>query len=126
MVGPARAVSTITKDRGQLPLAVEHLGEAVLWKKNPVLVVPLAPEAETSLVELATVPSLTDPKHRTIGLELLLSRIDTAIGALPLNPAGTDELRAARMPDLPITVSASDLGSDFNPAEAQRLYGGSF
>ncbi|MCM6774554.1 hypothetical protein NDR87_13540 [Nocardia sp. CDC159] len=67
------------------PLAVEHLGKALLWRTNPVLVVPLLPEAEASLVKLATAPSLADPKLRTIGLRLLLSRIEAATGALPLN-----------------------------------------
>ncbi|MGW4068947.1 hypothetical protein [Nocardia grenadensis] len=44
-----------------------------------------------------------------------------------LSLAGAEELRAARMSDLPISVSAEDLGPDFNPAdEGQRLYGGSF
>ncbi|WP_433734926.1 hypothetical protein ACQP0C_41600 (plasmid) [Nocardia sp. CA-129566] len=67
------------------PLAVEHLGKAVLWKTNPVLVVPLSQEAEASLVKLATTPSLTDPKLRTVGLKLLLNRIEAVTGALPLN-----------------------------------------
>ncbi|WP_280249210.1 hypothetical protein [Nocardia abscessus] len=67
------------------PLAVEHLGKAVLWKTNPVLVVPLSQEAEASLVKLANAPSLTDAKLRTVGLKLLLNRIEAVTGALPLN-----------------------------------------
>ncbi|MBL1080355.1 hypothetical protein JK358_38775 [Nocardia sp. 2] len=57
------------------PLAVEHLGKAVLWQVNPVLVVPLSPDAEASLVKLATTPGLTDPKLRTVGLKRDCCRI---------------------------------------------------
>ncbi len=32
------------------PLAVEHLGKAVLWKKHPALLVPLEKGAEASLI----------------------------------------------------------------------------
>ncbi|MFC8048110.1 hypothetical protein [Nocardia sp. NPDC057353] len=67
------------------PLAVEHLGKAVLWQKNPVLVVPLSPDAEASLAKLATRPTLTDPKLRTVGLKTLLGRIETVTGSLPIN-----------------------------------------
>ena len=77
------------------PLAVEHLGKALLWETNPVLVVPLLPEAEASLVRLATAPSLADPKLRTIGLKLLLSRIEAVTGPLPLNAT-----RRSRMVDI--------------------------
>ncbi|MFB7837772.1 hypothetical protein ACWIGW_44025 [Nocardia brasiliensis] len=66
------------------PLAVEHLGKAVLWQKNPVLVVPLTADAEASLVKLATTPSISDPKLRTVGLKLLLTRLEAVVGTLPL------------------------------------------
>lgn len=67
------------------PLAVEHLGKAVLWHKNPVLVVPLTPESEASLVKLATSPSLADPKLRTVGLKMLLTRVEAVTGSLPIS-----------------------------------------
>lgn len=31
------------------PLGVEHLGKAVLWRANPVLLLPLSSDAEASL-----------------------------------------------------------------------------
>ncbi|MEU7839976.1 hypothetical protein AB0B39_03295 [Micromonospora sp. NPDC049114] len=62
------------------PLAVEHLGKAALWQKNPVLVVPLAPEHEASLLSLATQPDLASPKLRTIGLSIVLRRLDQLLG----------------------------------------------
>ncbi|MFB8005123.1 hypothetical protein [Nocardia sp. NPDC056000] len=77
------------------PLAVEHLGKAVLWQENPVLLVPFLPEAEASLVKLATAPSLAEPKLRTVGLKLLLGRLEAVIGALPL-----DAKRRNRMVDV--------------------------
>jgi hypothetical protein len=49
------------------PLAVEHLGKAALWRENPVLVIPLSPDAEASLFSLATQPDLASPKLRTVG-----------------------------------------------------------
>ncbi|MEU2257704.1 hypothetical protein [Nocardia xishanensis] len=64
------------------PLAVEHLGKAVLWKKNPVLVVPLTSNAEASLLNLATAPNLADPKLRTVGLAELWTRLETVIGPI--------------------------------------------
>ena len=67
------------------PLAVEHLGKAVLWKINPVLVVPLSQDSEQSLMGLATKPDLADPRLRTIGLSALLRRLDQVMGALPID-----------------------------------------
>jgi hypothetical protein len=67
------------------PLAVEHLGKAVLWKENPVLVVPLLPEAEAALMSLATNPDLASPKLRTVGLAILLRRIERLLGGLPID-----------------------------------------
>ena len=66
------------------PLAVEHLGKAVLWRTNPVLVVPLSADAEASLFSLATQPDLTSPRLRTVGLKILLSRLDQLLGGLPV------------------------------------------
>nr|WP_271209957.1 hypothetical protein [Rhodococcus wratislaviensis]GLK34828.1 hypothetical protein GCM10017611_16770 [Rhodococcus wratislaviensis] len=67
------------------PLAVEHLGKAVLWKENPVLVVPLTAEAESTLFGLATDPKLADPKLRTVGLAILLRRLESLLGGLPID-----------------------------------------
>jgi hypothetical protein len=74
------------------PLAVEHLGKAVLWASNPVLLVPLAPDAEGSLFELSTKPDLSSPKLRTIGLKIVLSRVEKLLGGLPI-----DQKRRARI-----------------------------
>lgn len=69
------------------PLAVEHLGKAVLWRQNPVLLVPLTQDAEPSLISLATKPSLSSPKLRTVGLAALLRRLERLLGALPVDAA---------------------------------------
>lgn len=58
------------------PLGVEHLGKAVLWHINPVLLIPLRDNAERSLMALALRPDLSDSKLRTIGLETVLKRLD--------------------------------------------------
>lgn len=67
------------------PLAVEHLGKAVLWRRNPVLLVPLTQDAEPALVVLATKPDLASPKLRTVGLALLLGRLERILGTLPVD-----------------------------------------
>jgi hypothetical protein len=67
------------------PLAVEHLGKAVLWSENPVLVVPLTADSENTLFGLATKPNLADPKLRTVGLSLLLKRLEALLGGLPID-----------------------------------------
>lgn len=67
------------------PIAVEHLGKAVLWEANPVLLVPLAQDAESSLIVLATKPSLVAPKLRTVGLAVLLTRLEKVLGVLPVD-----------------------------------------
>lgn len=74
------------------PLAVEHLGKAVLWKINPVLVVPLSQEAEYSLLSLATKPDLADPRLRTIGLAVLLRRLEQVMGVIPLDKKKRDRM----------------------------------
>ncbi|WP_157108704.1 hypothetical protein [Aldersonia kunmingensis] len=78
------------------PLAVEHLGKAVLWSANPVLVVPLSQEAEANLVKLAIAPSLDDSKLRTVGLKLLLSRVEALIGPLPLDKSRRNRMVEVR------------------------------
>lgn len=77
------------------PLAVEHLGKAVLWRQNPVLVVPLMESAEATLMILATKPELASPKLRTVGLMNLLRRLDQLLGGLPI-----DRARRIRMIDI--------------------------
>ncbi|MDT7621646.1 MAG: hypothetical protein QOF99_2547 [Pseudonocardiales bacterium] len=67
------------------PLAVEHLGKAVLWAKNPVLLVPLTADSEGSLLELASNPDLTSPRLRTIGLNLVLGRLEKILDGLPVD-----------------------------------------
>ncbi|MGK5442152.1 hypothetical protein ACSNN7_10070 [Micromonospora sp. URMC 105] len=66
------------------PLAVEHLGKAVLWRTNPVLVVPLSQDAEASLFSLATQPDLAYSKLRTVGLAVLLRRLEPMVN-LPID-----------------------------------------
>src|SRR3546814_7558120 len=59
----------------QAPMAVEHLGKAVLWHKNPVLLVQLDEKDESSLFSLATNSHL-GPAIRTITLRAVLNRTD--------------------------------------------------
>ncbi len=77
------------------PLAVEHLGKAVLWQTNPVLLLPLQSGAEPALLALATEPRIADPKLRTIGLGILLTRLRSLLGSLPIN-----ENRCKRVADV--------------------------
>lgn len=70
------------------PLALEHLGKAVLWRVNPVLLVPLTPDSEQSLLGLATKPDITDPRLRTIGLALLLRRLELVTSGVALLEKG--------------------------------------
>lgn len=68
------------------PLAVELLGKAVLWNTNPVLIVPLSDGHDDILHNLATKPRLSDPKLKTVGLAVLLRRLDKVLsGGLSLD-----------------------------------------
>lgn len=78
------------------PLAVEHLGKAVLWDANPVLLVPLNQDAEASLIVLATKPSLVAPKLRTVGMAVLLARLEKMLGTLPVDAARRKRLIDSR------------------------------
>jgi hypothetical protein len=77
------------------PLAVEHLGKAVLWRKNRALLVPLTPDAEQSLMSLAIKPEVASPKLRTIGLSAVLRRAEHMLGGLPI-----DAKRRSRMVEI--------------------------
>lgn len=78
-----------------LPLAVEHLGKkGRRWNSNPALLVPLSQDSEASLFILIKRPDLSSPKLRTIGLKLVLGRLDTLLGGLPL-----DQKQRSRMVD---------------------------
>jgi hypothetical protein len=68
------------------PLAVEHLGTAALWRAKPVLLVPLSADAENALFSLAMQPDIASPKLRTVGLAILLKRLEKLLGGLPINP----------------------------------------
>lgn len=70
------------------PISVEHLGKAVLWSRNPALLVPLSNSAEQSLLILTSRPNIANPKLRTIGLGILLDRLERILGSSPL---ATDE-----------------------------------
>lgn len=72
------------------PIAVEHLGKATLWSRNPVLLVPLTSNSEASLHILATKPSIANSKLRTIGLGVLLERLERSVSSFPLS---TEEKR---------------------------------
>lgn len=67
------------------PLAVEHLGKAVLWRKNPVLLVPLERTAEKSLVRLAIKADISDMGLKTVSLNTLLDRLELVLGTLPVD-----------------------------------------
>ena len=66
------------------PMAVEHLGKAALWNRNPVLLVRLDPNEEASLMALATAPNLAAKALRTVGLKLLLTRVEKVLGGAPV------------------------------------------
>ena len=68
------------------PVAVEHLGKAALWHRNPVLLAPLEKVHLDTFVRLATEPNLGDSTLRTIGLTDVLSRLTAVYGtALPIS-----------------------------------------
>lgn len=66
------------------PMAVEHLGKAMLWRQNPVLLAPLGENAENHLFTLATDPQLSDPRLRTIGLDAVLRRVVRLVDPFPV------------------------------------------
>lgn len=66
------------------PIALEHLGKATLWSRNPALLVPLAANAEESLRILTDVPDLSNPKLRTVGLAVVLQRLERCLPSFPL------------------------------------------
>lgn len=67
------------------PLAIEFLGKAVLWRTNPVLLVALERDHEASLILLATRPDLSAKGLKTVGLQVLLNRLQNVLpGGLPV------------------------------------------
>src|SRR5688500_11477025 len=64
------------------PMAVEHLGKAVLWRNNPVRLVQLDEKDESSLFTLATNPHL-GAAIRTITLRQVLNRAEKVLGGPP-------------------------------------------
>jgi hypothetical protein len=75
------------------PLAVEHLGKAVLWNANPALLVPLSQDAEASLFILVERPDLSASKLRTIGLKIVLGRLEMLLSGLPIDPKQRTRMR---------------------------------
>lgn len=58
------------------PISLELLGKAVLWRRNPALLLSFKHSPEASLAILAsTNPDLSNPDLRTIGLSDVLSRL---------------------------------------------------
>jgi len=92
------------------PLALEHLGKAVLWRRNPVLLTPLGDNAEASLMSLATAPSLASPKLRTIGLKQVLERVETVIDGLAIVQG--DKMRLVNVRNGATHVGAADASRD--------------
>lgn len=66
------------------PMAVELLGKAALWRENPVLLVQLTDRHEGALFLLATRPDLAAQGVKTIGLQIVLSRLVKLLGDLPI------------------------------------------
>ncbi|MGW3960467.1 hypothetical protein ACWED2_11655 [Amycolatopsis sp. NPDC005003] len=66
------------------PMAVELLGKATLWRENPVLLVQLTDRHEASLFLLATAPDLGAKGVKTIGLQIVLTRLVKLLGDLPV------------------------------------------
>jgi hypothetical protein len=60
-----------------------------------VLLVPLTHDAEPSLLNLVLKPEVTSPKLRTIGLAILLRRLEQLMGGLPI-----DGKRRSRMVEI--------------------------
>lgn len=92
------------------PLALEHLGKAVLWRCNPVLLTPLGDNAEASLMSLATAPSLGSPKLRTIGLKQVLDRVEIVIEGLAI--VHGDKMRLVNVRNGATHVGAADASRD--------------
>src|SRR3546814_19563889 len=89
-------------------MAVEHLGKAVLWHKNPVLLVQLDEKDESSLFSLATNPHL-GPAIRTITLRAVLHRTEKVMdGPPPLLQQRKDRMVNVRNV-LPNTATAPHL-----------------
>lgn len=78
------------------PLAVEKLGKAALWKRNPSLLVPLTSNAEESLHILSAAPDPANPRLRTIGLSALLDRLARCLDDFPLDSHGRRHLVEVR------------------------------
>jgi hypothetical protein len=78
------------------PVAVEHLGKAALWSRSPALLVPLASHAEESLRILTDRPDLANARLRTIGLSVVLQRLERCLLSFPLSKEGARELVETR------------------------------
>jgi len=78
------------------PVAVEHLGKATLWSRSPALLVPLANHAEESLRILTDRPDLANARLRTIGLSVVLQRLERCLPSFPLSKVGASELVETR------------------------------
>lgn len=77
------------------PIAVEHLGKAVLWHTNPALLVEIRNGREESLFKLAgAIPDIRDPDIRTIGFAQVLDRLEKLLGkpTFPLDQGDKDKL----------------------------------
>lgn len=77
------------------PIAVELLGKAALWLKNPVLLSPQGND-DFTLIHLATLPDLRQPRIRTIGLAAVLSRLGRLDDAFPLSESRCKRLSEVR------------------------------
>lgn len=74
------------------PLGLEHLLKALLWTRNPVLVIQMNQGNEASLQHLAGPhPTLTYPQLKTAGLKEALQR-----SRIPAEPTEVDYLQRAR------------------------------
>jgi hypothetical protein len=89
------------------PIAVEHLGKAVLWSRNPALLVPLSNNAEESLRILACQPDLTNAALRTIGLDVVLQRLSKLLDSVPWDNDGRQVLSSTRNGSVHVGVKGS-------------------
>lgn len=79
------------------PIAVEHLGKAALWKRNPVLLAILDRASQESFLSLATEPALDNEGLRTIGLNDVLARVPSVYKSrLPISKERKTRLIEAR------------------------------
>lgn len=89
------------------PIAAEHLAKAALWRRNPVLLVPLSSNAEESLHVLASKPDLANAKLKTVGLAVAIQRAERFLDPFPLSNESRRNLVDVRNGSIHVGVSGT-------------------